>query len=87
MGSIFAGIVYSNEILFQGFIDGGVDIHVHDTKDLSVHFLDSDGNEIVIADIMTTTLSGDHRVANGAEGAKFLETFKNILENPTFINI
>ena len=44
-------------------------------------------NEIVIADIMTTTLSGDHRVANGAEGAKFLETFKNILENPTFINI
>ena len=46
-----------------------------------------DEDEIVIADIMTATLSGDHRVANGAEGAKFLETFKDILENPTFINI
>ena len=44
-------------------------------------------NEIVIADIMTATLSGDHRISNGAEGAKLLEAFKNILENPTFINI
>ena len=50
-------------------------------------FPDEDEDEIVIADIMTATLSGDHRVANGAEGAKFLETFKDILENPTFINI
>jgi len=44
-------------------------------------------NEIIVADIMTATLSGDHRVANGAEGAKFLETLKEILENPNFINI
>jgi len=44
-------------------------------------------NEIVIADIMTATLSGDHRVTNGAKGAKLLEAFKEILENPTFINI
>ncbi len=31
---------------------------------------------------MSLTLSCDHRVIDGAEGAKFLATLKNILENP-----
>jgi len=39
-------------------------------------------NEIKIANIMTCQLSGDHRVIDGAVGAKLLKEFKNIIENP-----
>ena len=35
---------------YQGFINGSVELHVNDTKDISVHFLDSNGDEIVIED-------------------------------------
>ena len=38
--------------------------------------------EIAIADVMTASLSVDHRVADGAEGALFLGEAKRLLENP-----
>lgn len=42
-------------------------------------------NEIVIRQMMRVTMSCDHRVIDGATGAKFLQTFKKILENPLFL--
>jgi pyruvate dehydrogenase E2 component (dihydrolipoamide acetyltransferase) len=42
-------------------------------------------NEIVVRQMMRATLSCDHRVIDGATGAKFLQTFKKILENPLFL--
>jgi pyruvate dehydrogenase E2 component (dihydrolipoamide acetyltransferase) len=41
--------------------------------------------EIVIRQMMRVTMSCDHRVIDGATGAKFLQTFKKILENPLFL--
>ena len=38
--------------------------------------------EIVIGHMMKVTLSCDHRVVDGATGAKFLKTLKGILEDP-----
>lgn len=38
--------------------------------------------EIVVRSIMNVTMSCDHRVVDGATGAKFLQTFKQMLENP-----
>jgi pyruvate dehydrogenase E2 component (dihydrolipoamide acetyltransferase) len=38
--------------------------------------------EIVVRSIMQVTMSCDHRVIDGATGAKFLQTFKQMLENP-----
>lgn len=38
--------------------------------------------EIEVRPMMNITLSSDHRVIDGAEGAKFLQDLKNILENP-----
>ncbi len=38
--------------------------------------------EIVPGNIMKLTLSCDHRVVDGATGAAFLQTLKNLLENP-----
>jgi len=40
------------------------------------------GEEIVAATVMTTTLSVDHRVVDGAVGAEFLAQFKHLIENP-----
>jgi pyruvate dehydrogenase E2 component (dihydrolipoamide acetyltransferase) len=42
-------------------------------------------NEVVVRQIMRVTMSCDHRVIDGATGAKFLQTFKKILENPLFL--
>lgn len=39
-------------------------------------------DEIVIRQIMTATIAGDHRVVDGAEGARFLMEVKRLLENP-----
>lgn len=39
-------------------------------------------DEIKIANIMTCNLSGDHRVIDGAVGAKLLKVFKSNIENP-----
>ena len=38
--------------------------------------------ELGIGYIMKITLSSDHRIVDGAEGAKFLNTLKTMLENP-----
>jgi pyruvate dehydrogenase E2 component (dihydrolipoamide acetyltransferase) len=38
--------------------------------------------EIVVRNVMNVTMSCDHRVVDGATGAKFLQTFKQMLENP-----
>jgi pyruvate dehydrogenase E2 component (dihydrolipoamide acetyltransferase) len=42
-------------------------------------------NEVVVRQMMRVTMSCDHRVIDGATGAKFLQTFKKILENPLFL--
>jgi pyruvate dehydrogenase E2 component (dihydrolipoamide acetyltransferase) len=39
-------------------------------------------NKIEIANILCVTLSSDHRSLDGAMSAKFLQTFKEIIENP-----
>lgn len=41
--------------------------------------------QIVVRQIMRVTMSCDHRVVDGATGAKFLQTFKRILENPLYL--
>ncbi|QKX00848.1 pyruvate dehydrogenase complex dihydrolipoamide acetyltransferase [Wolbachia endosymbiont of Dipetalonema caudispina] len=38
--------------------------------------------KVEIAEIMTVTLSADHRTVDGATGAKFLNAFKYYIENP-----
>ncbi len=38
--------------------------------------------QVVAGNVMKVTLSCDHRVVDGAMGASFLQTFKNLLENP-----
>ena len=40
------------------------------------------GGKIEIASMMTVTMSCDHRVVDGATGAKFLQTFKQFIEEP-----
>ena len=39
-------------------------------------------DKIVIAQIMNATLSADHRIVDGADGARFISVFKDALENP-----
>ncbi|HVS20357.1 MAG TPA: pyruvate dehydrogenase complex dihydrolipoamide acetyltransferase [Pyrinomonadaceae bacterium] len=41
--------------------------------------------QIVIRQTMRVTMSCDHRVIDGATGAQFLQTFKQILENPLYL--
>ena len=38
--------------------------------------------KVTVASVMNTTLSADHRVSDGAEGARFILEIKRILENP-----
>jgi pyruvate dehydrogenase E2 component (dihydrolipoamide acetyltransferase) len=40
------------------------------------------GGKVEVATIMTVTMSCDHRVVDGATGAKFLQTFKQFIEEP-----
>jgi pyruvate dehydrogenase E2 component (dihydrolipoamide acetyltransferase) len=40
------------------------------------------GNEIAIATVMSVTLTCDHRVVDGATGARWLAAFKPLLEDP-----
>ncbi len=40
------------------------------------------GNEIQIANMMTVTLSCDHRVVDGALGAQLLSAFRGFIEEP-----
>lgn len=41
--------------------------------------------EVVIRQTMRVTMSCDHRVIDGAIGAQFLRTFKQIMENPLYL--
>ncbi|HEV8591357.1 MAG TPA: pyruvate dehydrogenase complex dihydrolipoamide acetyltransferase [Pyrinomonadaceae bacterium] len=41
--------------------------------------------QVVVRSIMNVTMSCDHRVVDGATGAKFLQTFKQMLENPVLM--
>ena len=41
--------------------------------------------QVVIRQTMRVTMSCDHRVIDGAVGAQFLQTFKQILENPVYL--
>src|SRR5262249_8409337 len=40
---------------------------------------------VTIRQTMRVTMSCDHRVIDGAVGAKFLQTFKQIMENPLYL--
>jgi pyruvate dehydrogenase E2 component (dihydrolipoamide acetyltransferase) len=42
---------------------------------------------VVVRNIMNVTLSRDHRVIDGATGAKFLQTFKSMMEQPALMLI
>ena len=41
--------------------------------------------EIVVSRVMSATLSADHRVSDGAEGARFLVEIKRLLEEPLLL--
>ena len=40
---------------------------------------------LAVATVMSVTLSADHRIVDGALGAKWLQTFKDIIENPVLM--
>jgi pyruvate dehydrogenase E2 component (dihydrolipoamide acetyltransferase) len=40
------------------------------------------GGQIVARNVMTVTLTCDHRVVDGAVGAEFLAAFKQFIEEP-----
>ncbi len=42
-------------------------------------------NEIVVGERMIISLSGDHRVVDGAVGAEFLSTLRKLIENPAMM--
>jgi pyruvate dehydrogenase E2 component (dihydrolipoamide acetyltransferase) len=42
-------------------------------------------DQVTIANMMTVTLSCDHRVVDGAVGAQFLSVFKDFIENPSLM--
>ena len=39
-------------------------------------------DDLAVADMMTATLSADHRIVDGAEGARFITEVKHLLESP-----
>ena len=42
-------------------------------------------DKLEIGTIMNVTLSGDHRVIDGATGSKFLAKFKKLIETPSLM--
>ena len=44
-----------------------------------------DDDQIVVRQMMTATLSADHRIVDGAEGAMFINEIKGLLESPLSI--
>ena len=40
---------------------------------------------VVPGNVMKVTLSCDHRVVDGVAGSQFLNTFKNLMENPVVL--
>jgi pyruvate dehydrogenase E2 component (dihydrolipoamide acetyltransferase) len=47
----------------------------------------NEAGQIVVGERMVLTLSADHRVVDGADGAKFLNELKRLLENPILLLI
>ena len=45
----------------------------------------TDDDQITVRQMMTATLSADHRIVDGAEGAMFINEIKSLLENPLSI--
>ena len=45
----------------------------------------ADGGEVVVRPLMRVTMSCDHRVIDGATGARFLQTLKGMLEEPAAV--
>lgn len=43
--------------------------------------------EIVVGQVMIATISADHRIVDGAEGAQFLIEVKRLLQNPTSLMV
>jgi pyruvate dehydrogenase E2 component (dihydrolipoamide acetyltransferase) len=43
--------------------------------------------QVVVRQLMRVTMSCDHRVIDGATGARFLQTLKKTLENPLFLMV
>ena len=43
--------------------------------------------QMVVAQVMTLTMSCDHRVIDGALGAEYLKALRQLLENPTLLLI
>ncbi|HEV2799221.1 MAG TPA: pyruvate dehydrogenase complex dihydrolipoamide acetyltransferase [Pyrinomonadaceae bacterium] len=41
--------------------------------------------QVTVRQLMRVTMSCDHRIVDGATGAKFLQTFKKMLENPLLL--
>jgi pyruvate dehydrogenase E2 component (dihydrolipoamide acetyltransferase) len=42
---------------------------------------------LVVGNVMKVTLACDHRIVDGATGAAYLQTFKEMLETPMFMVI
>ena len=51
---------------FQGLIEGSVDVHVNETKDVSVHFIDGNGNEIIIDESIIECYGLDFNVTDSS---------------------
>ena len=45
----------------------------------------ADDDQVVVRQMMTATLSADHRIVDGAEGAMFVNEIKDLLESPLSI--
>jgi pyruvate dehydrogenase E2 component (dihydrolipoamide acetyltransferase) len=45
----------------------------------------AEGDQVVVKPLMKVTMSCDHRVIDGATGASFLQTLKEMLEEPAAI--
>jgi len=45
------------------------------------------GNDIVARDVMNLSISIDHRIVDGADGARFMVRVRDLLENPTLMLI
>ena len=45
----------------------------------------TDDDQVVVRQMMTATLSADHRIVDGAEGAMFVNEIKDLLESPLSI--
>ena len=40
------------------------------------------GGQLAVAQVMTVTLTCDHRAVDGATGARFLQAFRPMIEDP-----